>query len=151
MGASYSCQLSNKFLFARMQDDILTADFCPPCYLATGSFDGEIIVWLTDTERLFKRLRTAPSEFTTSHGYSNIVVIPLVCDRWVWLVHVFSSDRGVGSKQFDRIARSGMQGSGVIGGLTSQRTMTRSRRMSRTTQRQVSGCTSRVTSGYPTA
>ncbi|XP_055876696.1 WD repeat-containing protein 49-like isoform X3 [Biomphalaria glabrata] len=38
-------------------DDILTADFAPPNFLATASFDGEIIVWDVDTEKIYVRLR----------------------------------------------------------------------------------------------
>ena len=33
-------------------DDILCAAYCPPHYLATGSFDGEIKVWNVDLERV---------------------------------------------------------------------------------------------------
>ncbi|KAL5017844.1 hypothetical protein ScPMuIL_003566 [Solemya velum] len=38
------------------QDDILSIDFCPPNFLATSSFDGEIIVWNLETEKIFVRL-----------------------------------------------------------------------------------------------
>lgn len=39
------------------QDDILTIDYCPPNYVVTGGFDGEIIVWDLETEKVFARLR----------------------------------------------------------------------------------------------
>ncbi|XP_059147520.1 WD repeat-containing protein on Y chromosome-like [Physella acuta] len=39
------------------KDDILTVDFAPPNFLATASFDGEIIVWEADTEKIYVRLR----------------------------------------------------------------------------------------------
>ncbi|XP_076443223.1 cilia- and flagella-associated protein 337-like isoform X3 [Babylonia areolata] len=38
-------------------DDILTCDHCPPHYVATAGFDGEIIVWDLETEKVFARLR----------------------------------------------------------------------------------------------
>ncbi|XP_065844948.1 cilia- and flagella-associated protein 337-like isoform X2 [Oscarella lobularis] len=43
------------------KDDILTAVVCPPGFIATGSFDGEIIVWSTEREKLFRRLRSRPT------------------------------------------------------------------------------------------
>ncbi|BFZ18007.1 hypothetical protein BsWGS_21047 [Bradybaena similaris] len=39
------------------KDDILTSDYAAPNFLATASYDGEIIVWEADTERLYLRLR----------------------------------------------------------------------------------------------
>ncbi|CAH1794020.1 unnamed protein product [Owenia fusiformis] len=39
------------------QDDILAIDYCSPNLLATGSFDGEILVWTLDTEKLIIRLK----------------------------------------------------------------------------------------------
>ncbi|KAK7469672.1 hypothetical protein BaRGS_00036301, partial [Batillaria attramentaria] len=39
------------------RDDILTIDYCPPNYIVTASFDGEIIVWDVETEKVFARLR----------------------------------------------------------------------------------------------
>ncbi|KAK3758931.1 hypothetical protein RRG08_016011 [Elysia crispata] len=39
------------------QDDILSADFAPPNFLATAGYDGEIIVWELDTEKIYVRLR----------------------------------------------------------------------------------------------
>ncbi|KAM4663576.1 cilia- and flagella-associated protein 337-like [Discoglossus pictus] len=40
------------------QEDILTADFCPSLgLLATASYDGEIIVWNTETQRIYIYLR----------------------------------------------------------------------------------------------
>ncbi|XP_052262965.1 WD repeat-containing protein on Y chromosome-like isoform X3 [Dreissena polymorpha] len=39
------------------KDDILTIDFCPPNLLCTASFDGEIIIWDVETEKVFNRLR----------------------------------------------------------------------------------------------
>merc|ERR1719239_875783 len=39
------------------QDDILSVDFSPPNFLATAGFDGEIIVWEADTEKIYVRLR----------------------------------------------------------------------------------------------
>lgn len=39
------------------QDDILTAAFCPPNYLATASFDGDIILWSLDREKMIRRLK----------------------------------------------------------------------------------------------
>ncbi|CAL1530117.1 unnamed protein product [Lymnaea stagnalis] len=38
-------------------DDILSADFVAPNFLVTASFDGEIIVWEADTEKIYVRLR----------------------------------------------------------------------------------------------
>ena len=35
----------------------MCAVFCPPNLLATGSFDGEIIVWGLETEKIYRRLR----------------------------------------------------------------------------------------------
>lgn len=40
-----------------LQDDILTAAFCPPNYLATASFDGDIILWSLDREKMMRRLK----------------------------------------------------------------------------------------------
>ncbi|XP_062507876.1 WD repeat-containing protein on Y chromosome-like [Corticium candelabrum] len=91
------------------KEDILTADYCPPYYLATGSFDGEILIWGTDSEKLLKRLRMAPMDLPSSH-----------------------SDRGVGSKLFDKSTHSGV---------VSQQSLVRSRRMSRTSQKQLSAPT----------
>lgn len=39
------------------QDDILTAAYCPPNYLATASFDGDIILWGLDREKMIRRLK----------------------------------------------------------------------------------------------
>jgi WD40 repeat protein len=39
-------------------DDILTIAYCPPYYMATGSFDGDIIVWNIDTTVPFARFKT---------------------------------------------------------------------------------------------
>lgn len=39
------------------QDDILTAAFCPPNYLATASFDGDIILWSLDREKMMRKLK----------------------------------------------------------------------------------------------
>ncbi|XP_035828989.1 WD repeat-containing protein on Y chromosome [Aplysia californica] len=39
------------------KDDILSVDFAPPNFLATAGFDGEIIVWEADTEKIYVRLR----------------------------------------------------------------------------------------------
>ena len=44
-------------IFCLLQDDILCAVFCPPNLMATGSFDGEIIVWGLETEKIYRRLR----------------------------------------------------------------------------------------------
>nr|XP_006814770.1 PREDICTED: WD repeat-containing protein 49-like [Saccoglossus kowalevskii] len=47
------------------KDDILSVDYCSPNLLATASFDGEIIVWSVETEKMFKRLRRGqPSKMT---------------------------------------------------------------------------------------
>ena len=40
------------------KDDILTTAYCPPNLLATASFDGEIIVWSTETQKIFRRFRS---------------------------------------------------------------------------------------------
>lgn len=45
-----------KIMFC-LQDDILTAAFCPPNYLATASFDGDIILWSLDREKMMRRLK----------------------------------------------------------------------------------------------
>ncbi|XP_053308771.1 WD repeat-containing protein on Y chromosome-like [Spea bombifrons] len=43
------------------KEDILTADFCPSLgLLVTASFDGEIIVWNTETQRVYVYLRERP-------------------------------------------------------------------------------------------
>uniref|UniRef100_A0A8C5R5F8 EF-hand domain-containing protein n=1 Tax=Leptobrachium leishanense TaxID=445787 RepID=A0A8C5R5F8_9ANUR len=43
------------------KEDILTADFCPSLgLLVTGSFDGEIIVWNVETQRVYLYLRKCP-------------------------------------------------------------------------------------------
>lgn len=39
------------------KDDILTVDYCPPNYIATASFDSEILVWDLETEKVHVRLR----------------------------------------------------------------------------------------------
>ncbi|ESO83976.1 hypothetical protein LOTGIDRAFT_108617 [Lottia gigantea] len=39
------------------KEDILAIDKCSPSFIATGSFDGEIIIWDIETEKLFIRLR----------------------------------------------------------------------------------------------
>ncbi|KAG8535228.1 hypothetical protein GDO81_029097 [Engystomops pustulosus] len=42
-------------------EDILAADYCPSLgLLVTASYDGEIIVWNTDTQRVFVYLRRCP-------------------------------------------------------------------------------------------
>ncbi|XP_070580974.1 cilia- and flagella-associated protein 337-like [Ptychodera flava] len=47
------------------KDDILSVDYCPPNLLATASFDGEVIVWSVETEKMFRRLRKGqPSKVT---------------------------------------------------------------------------------------
>jgi WD40 repeat protein len=38
-------------------DDILAAAFLPPNTLATASYDGEIILWNTNSEQASRRLR----------------------------------------------------------------------------------------------
>ena len=40
------------------QDDILCVAYCPPHYLATGSFDGEITVWNANTEKVASRFHS---------------------------------------------------------------------------------------------
>jgi WD40 repeat protein len=104
------------------KDDILTADFCPPCYLATGSFDGEIIIWTTETEKSLRRLRTVPSELTISH-----------------------SDRGIISRQLDKHTGPGAHMSNVNTGLKSHHTFDRSRQVCQSTHTQSS---SRSTIGF---
>ena len=39
-------------------DDIITMDYCPPHYLATGSFDGDVVIWNTETERIVSRFQS---------------------------------------------------------------------------------------------
>ncbi|PAA57634.1 hypothetical protein BOX15_Mlig027962g1 [Macrostomum lignano] len=39
------------------EDDILTSDFCPPDLFATASYDGAILVWHVELEKLLVRLR----------------------------------------------------------------------------------------------
>ena len=39
------------------KDDILAIDYCHPNLLATASFDGELVVWSLETEKMFVRLR----------------------------------------------------------------------------------------------
>ena len=39
-------------------DDILCVSYAPPCYLATGSFDGEIRIWNMDTENVMNRFQS---------------------------------------------------------------------------------------------
>jgi len=38
------------------KDDILDLSYCSPNLLATASFDGEILVWTLETEKLLLRL-----------------------------------------------------------------------------------------------
>ncbi|EDV22554.1 uncharacterized protein TRIADDRAFT_58893 [Trichoplax adhaerens] len=52
------------------KEDILSIDYCPPHYVATGSFDGEIVIWLADTESVFRRLRK-PSKSSRRSSKSN--------------------------------------------------------------------------------
>lgn len=40
------------------KDDILCVAYCRPNYLATGSFDGQIIVWNVDSEKIIAKYRT---------------------------------------------------------------------------------------------
>ncbi|KAI8506660.1 hypothetical protein Bbelb_160870 [Branchiostoma belcheri] len=39
------------------KDDILSVAHCPPNLLATASFDGDLIVWSMETQKIFLRLR----------------------------------------------------------------------------------------------
>ncbi|XP_020912310.1 WD repeat-containing protein on Y chromosome isoform X2 [Exaiptasia diaphana] len=39
------------------QDDILTSAYCPPHFLATASFDGDIILWGLDREKMIRILK----------------------------------------------------------------------------------------------
>nr|CAB3267710.1 WD repeat-containing protein 49-like [Phallusia mammillata] len=39
------------------QDDILSAAYLPPSLLATGSYDGEIVIWNTNSEFVSKKLQ----------------------------------------------------------------------------------------------
>uniref|UniRef100_A0A1I8GGL5 Calmodulin n=1 Tax=Macrostomum lignano TaxID=282301 RepID=A0A1I8GGL5_9PLAT len=39
------------------EDDILSCDFCPPDLLATASYDGAVLVWNADHEKLLLKLR----------------------------------------------------------------------------------------------
>ena len=42
----------------RHSDDVLSADYASRAHLlATASFDGELLVWSTETQRLVTRLR----------------------------------------------------------------------------------------------
>ncbi|XP_039256207.2 cilia- and flagella-associated protein 337-like isoform X1 [Styela clava] len=43
------------------KDDILTMDHCDPNYLATGSYDGTIIVWNEETQQITTKLRDGSS------------------------------------------------------------------------------------------
>ncbi|XP_031555888.1 WD repeat-containing protein on Y chromosome-like [Actinia tenebrosa] len=39
------------------QDDILASAYCPPNFLATSSFDGDIILWCLDREKMIRILK----------------------------------------------------------------------------------------------
>lgn len=43
---------------AHDQGDILCVAYCPPYYLATGSFDGEVKVWNLDTEKVVSQFQS---------------------------------------------------------------------------------------------
>ncbi|XP_077316835.1 cilia- and flagella-associated protein 337-like isoform X3 [Lithobates pipiens] len=51
------------------KDDIMAADYCPSLgLLVTASFDGEIIVWNVETQRLYLYLRKCPLYRQSSRG-----------------------------------------------------------------------------------
>ena len=62
---------------ALLQDDILTAAFCPPNYLATASFDGDIILWSQDREKMMRRLKKGSGSLL----YAIVPVLPLLFDN----------------------------------------------------------------------
>ena len=43
---------------AHHKDDILCVAYCRPHYLATGSFDGQIIIWNIDSEKMIAQFTT---------------------------------------------------------------------------------------------
>lgn len=60
------------------QDDILTAAYCPPNYLATASFDGDIILWSLDREKMIRRLKKGSGSLLKA----KIMKLGLVQDRY---------------------------------------------------------------------
>ena len=46
-------------ILSQSKEDILSLTYIPPNLIGTASFDGEILIWSVETEKLFKRLRKA--------------------------------------------------------------------------------------------
>lgn len=57
-----------------LQDDILTAAFCPPNYLATASFDGDIILWSLDREKMMRRLKKGSGSLLYAEVWSSLLL-----------------------------------------------------------------------------
>ncbi|XP_063816844.1 WD repeat-containing protein on Y chromosome-like [Pseudophryne corroboree] len=60
------------------REDILAADHCPSLgLLVTASFDGEIIVWNTETQRMYLHLRDSSKQRRPNTGGRAVVLRPM--------------------------------------------------------------------------
>eukprot|EP00116_Pleurobrachia_bachei_P001759 sb/3462021/ len=50
------------------KEDILTTAYCPPNLLATASFDGEIVLWSTETQKILRRFRSGAKSIRQRGG-----------------------------------------------------------------------------------
>ena len=52
----------------------MTAAFCPPNYLATASFDGDIILWSLDREKMMRRLKKGSGSLLYAEVSSSLLL-----------------------------------------------------------------------------